>query len=119
MKQLIEKLSNNLNTTNSNLAPVAEATRFIMESGVLEQLAKHLPEVIALIHRNFPADGFEKPDSDPLHDAKYAAGRIGVVDRTLRRLTHKGLLPVHTHFNGKRWFRESDIERCRRYYRGE
>ena len=56
---------------------------------------------------------------DPLRDAKYAAGRIGVADKTLGRLTKKGLLPVHSYVNRKRLFRESDIERCRRLYRGE
>lgn len=59
------------------------------------------------------------PDTDPLHDAKYAAERIGVVVKTIGRLTKKGMLPVDSYLNAKRMFRESHIERCRRYYRGE
>lgn len=55
---------------------------------------------------------------DTLHDAKYAAERIGVGDKTLSRLTRKGLLPIHSYVNRKRLFLASDIERCRRYYRG-
>jgi hypothetical protein len=55
---------------------------------------------------------------DTLHDAKYAAERISVGDKTLSRLTRKGLLPIHSYVNRKRLFLASDIERCRRYYRG-
>ena|SRR5690606_67400 len=58
------------------------------------------------------------PQQDPLRDAKYAADRIGVVVKTIDRLVAKGILPVHSIINAKRMFRESDIERCRRYYRG-
>jgi len=53
------------------------------------------------------------PDADPLHHAD-AADRIGVVDKTISRLTKKGILPVACCINRKRQFRESDIERCRR-----
>ena len=59
------------------------------------------------------------PEEDTLHDAKYAADRIGVSDKTITRLTMQGRLPIHSCVNRKRQFRKSDIERCRRYYRGE
>lgn len=59
------------------------------------------------------------PEPDPLYDASYAADRIGVVDRTLYRLTGKGMLPIGSYGDkGTRLFRHSDIERCRRYYLG-
>lgn len=56
---------------------------------------------------------------DTLHDAKYAADRIGVSDKTIFRLTAQGMLPVASYVNRKRQFRKSDIESCRRYYRGD
>jgi hypothetical protein len=59
------------------------------------------------------------PEEDTLHDAKYAADRIGVSDKTITRLTVQGRLPIDSYVNRKRQFRKSDIERCRRYYRGE
>lgn len=52
------------------------------------------------------------------HDAKEAEGIIGVSERTLKRLTDKGQLPVSHYVNRKRMFKKSDVERCRRYYRG-
>lgn len=51
-------------------------------------------------------------------DAKYAEDRIGVSERTVMRLTAKGILPIALYVNRKRQFRDSDVERCRRYYRG-
>lgn len=59
------------------------------------------------------------PKPDRLYGAKYAADRIGVGERTIYRLTQRGMLPVHSYTLGMRQFRHSDIERCRRYYRGE
>jgi len=59
------------------------------------------------------------PEEETLHDAKYAADRIGVSDKTVTRLTVQGRLPIDSYVNRKRQFRKSDIERCRRYYRGE
>ena len=96
---------------------VGTLVNFVLREDVqtlIDKLHQVLDLTIRQLH-DMPDD--TKPD--PLHDAKFAAERIGVVDRTLRRLTKKGMLPVHSHINGKRWFRESDIERCRRYYRGE
>lgn len=56
---------------------------------------------------------------DTLHDARYAAERIGVSEKTISRLTGQGMLPIHSYVNRRRQFRKSDIDRCRRYYRGE
>lgn len=61
----------------------------------------------------------QAPDPDGLYGAKYAANRIGVGERTVYRLTQRGMLPVDSYTLGMRQFRHSDIERCRRYYRGE
>lgn len=61
----------------------------------------------------------QKPDGDRLYSAKYAADRIGVGERTIYRLTERGLLPVDSYELGMRLFRHSDIERCRRFYLGE
>jgi len=67
-----------------------------------------------------PQESIAQPqESDRLYSAKYAADRIGVGERTIYRLTARGLLPVQTYTLGTRRFRHSDIERCRRYYRGE
>ncbi len=63
--------------------------------------------------------GQQRPDPDRLYSAKYAADRIGVGERTIYRLTQRGMLPVDSYALGMRQFRHSDIERCRRYYRGE
>ncbi|MFC6101486.1 helix-turn-helix transcriptional regulator [Olivibacter domesticus] len=59
------------------------------------------------------------PEEDTLHSARYAAERIGISDKTVYRLTKSGMLPVHSYCNRERRFLLSDIERCRRYYRGE
>ncbi|WP_262249996.1 helix-turn-helix transcriptional regulator [Parapedobacter soli] len=61
----------------------------------------------------------QKQDDDRLYSAKYAAERIGVGERTIYRLTKRGLLPVDSYTLGMRLFRHSDIERCRRFYLGE
>ncbi|MGK6351577.1 helix-turn-helix domain-containing protein [Parapedobacter sp. DT-150] len=89
----------------------------------IHTLTDYLSEIITLLRQcvemlhAIQREQAENPD--PLHDAKYAANRIGVVDRTLYRLIKKGILPVDSYENGRRLFRESDIERCRRYYHGE
>lgn len=66
-----------------------------------------------------PEPASDEREPERLYDAKYAAERIGVVDRTIYRLTEIGMLPVDSYKKGIRQFRHSDIERCRRYYRGE
>ncbi|WP_177181078.1 helix-turn-helix domain-containing protein [Parapedobacter koreensis] len=75
-----------------------------------------LREIAGFLRQNHQS---EPVTPELLRDAKYAAERIGVVDRTLRRLTRKGMLPIHSYVNRRRRFRENDIERCRRFYRGE
>lgn len=52
------------------------------------------------------------------HDAEEAEGIIGVSERTLKRMTKSGLLPISHYANRKRMFKKSDVEHCRRYYRG-
>ena len=86
---------------------------------LIVQLVELLKEAVSLLRHILMVLNAETEKPDPLHDAKYAADRIGVVDRTLRRLTQKGELPVDSYVNGKRQFRASSIERCRRLYRGE
>jgi|GEM_PF-887375 len=55
---------------------------------------------------------------DPLHDRAYAMDRIGISEKTVYRLTREGKLPVADVINRRKFYRESDIEACRRYYRG-
>jgi len=86
---------------------------------LIVQLVELLKEAVSLLRRILAALSAETEQPEPLHDPVYAADRIGVVDRTLYRLTKKGMLPVHTYKDGVRQFRQSDIERCRKYYRGE
>ncbi|MDX3916141.1 MULTISPECIES: hypothetical protein [Olivibacter] len=66
-----------------------------------------------------PSEQLKEKEEDTLHDARYAAERIGVSEKTISRLTGQGMLPIHSYVNRKRQFRKSDIDRCRRYYRGE
>ncbi|MBK1442588.1 hypothetical protein JHJ32_21490 [Parapedobacter sp. ISTM3] len=98
---------------------------------LLREAVNLLREIVAALHKLLAVllliarQGVDNPQlaeiakPDTLHDAKYAAERIGVVDKTLSRLIKKGLLPIHSYVNRKRQFLESDIERCRRFYRDE
>lgn len=81
---------------------------------VVEQPAASLTDAPAKLPEPAP----DEQELDQLYDAKYAAERIGVVERTVYRLTEKGMLPVHAYHRGQRRFLHSDIERCRREYRG-
>lgn len=81
-----------------------------------------LLHIALLLARKGQSAGIHPPETlaeDPLHDAVYAADRIGVSDKTLGRQIKKGLLTVADRKNRKRLFRKSDIEKCRRFYRGE
>lgn len=55
---------------------------------------------------------------DPLRDRAYAMGRIGISEKTVYRLTREGKLPIAEVINRRKFYRESDIEACRQYYRG-
>ncbi|GGG94017.1 hypothetical protein GCM10007415_31320 [Parapedobacter pyrenivorans] len=96
------------------LASIDRKLAFIAERFPLEKL----DQVFDMVCQHPPV-ACNTPEPDPLYDASYAADRIGVVDRTLYRLTGKGKLPIDSYGDkGTRLFRHSDIERCRRYYLG-
>lgn len=112
MNQFVNLISALLNTIIDILERILEQL-VLIANGV--NRGAYSPASIEL-----PEPPSQEPDpADRLHGAKYAANRIGVVDRTLYRLTERGMLPVHSYTLGMRQFLHSDIERCRRYYLGE
>lgn len=102
MKQLIEKLNNNLDTANSNLVPVAEATRFLLDTGVLEQLASYLPEVISFIRRTIPAEEPKLFMADVIH-------YLSISERTYYRKLAEGKLKPRK-WEGPDFFYRRDLE---------
>ena len=103
-----------------NITQLLNTLVYLVRHEDLQTLVNKLHSALDLIIRKLDAEP-AKPDPEPelLYDAKSAAARIGVGERTIYRLTQRGLLPVHSYVLGMRQFRHSDIERCRRFYRGE
>ena len=106
MNRIIDLISAMLNTIIDILKQILEQlTR--MDQGAIN----------GVVGLQEPTPQASEPDR--LYGAKYAADRTGVGERTIYRLTQRGMLPVDSYALGMRQFRHSDIERCRRYYRGE
>jgi|GEM_PF-3460894 len=84
-----------------------------------EMIAELIAIKVALVQGIEERPAQEPIPEDPLRDAQYAANRIGVSDKTVCRLTQRNMLPIICVINRKKQFRNSDIERCRGYYRGE
>ncbi|MGK6353399.1 helix-turn-helix transcriptional regulator [Parapedobacter sp. DT-150] len=106
MKDLFEKLDNNLSNIDFQLTPIAQVARFMIESGFLENLAEHLPEMMAFIRRTFPR---EEPKLFMPDVLRY----LGISERTYYRKVAEGRL-IPRKWEGPDFFYRSDLEEERR-----
>lgn len=106
MLNRFEKLDGRLSSIEDNLQPIAEVAAYLMESGALEQLAKHLPEIISFIRRNFPTDEPKLFMPDVLE-------HLGISPRSYYRKVADGKL-VPRKWEGPDFFYPSDLEEERR-----
>jgi len=101
-----EKFDGQLKSIGENLRPVAAVAAYLLESGVLEQLTKHLPEIISFIRRNFPTDEPKLFLPDVLH-------YLSISERSYYRKVAEGKL-VPRKWEGPDFFYPSDLEEERR-----
>ncbi len=101
MKNQLEKLDNSLNNIDFRLAPIAQVAQFLIESGLLENLAEHLPEIITLMRRMFPAEETKLFMADVIH-------YLGISERSYYRKVAEGKL-VPRKWEGPDFFYGSDL----------
>src|SRR5690606_30973838 len=85
-----------------NLRPLAAVAVYLMESGLLEQLAKNLPEIVAFIRRTFPTDEPKMFMADVLD-------HLGISPRSYYRKVAEGKLTPRK-WEGPDFFYPSDLE---------
>lgn len=102
MKNLVENLNNNLSNINFHLVNLDQAARILIESGLLEQLVKHLPELIAFIRSTFPKKETKMFMPDVID-------HLGISKRTYQRKVADGKL-VPRKWEGPDFFYPSDLE---------
>jgi len=101
-----ENLDGRLASIDDNLRPLAAVAVYLLESGLLEQLVKHLPELAAFIRRTFPRD---EPKMHLPEVLKY----LGFSERTYyRRIADGKLIPRK--WEGPDFFYPSDLEEERK-----
>lgn len=68
---------------------------------------------------DYPAGTPPVPDPEPvLRDAEYTRNRVGISESTLLRCQQRGEIEVAKRAKGKKYFRDEDVERLRKSYRG-
>lgn len=102
MKHHFEKLCSILNNIVFNLKPIADVAQFLIKSGLLEDLAKRLPEIIDFMRHTFPA---EEPKLFMADVLRY----LGISPRTYYRKIRKGKL-IPRKWEGPDFFYPSDLE---------
>ena len=78
---------------------------------ICHQLAIGQEEILQRIRR-------AEEEQTVYRDAKYLLDRVGISRSTLLREQHKGAIAVAYVKNGKKYFRDQDVERLRRVYWG-
>jgi len=69
--------------------------------------------------QDHPAGTPPVPDPEPvLRDAGYTCERVSISDSTLLRCQQRGEIEVAKRAKGKKYFRDEDVERLRKSYRG-
>jgi|SRR5690606_35194872 len=106
MLKHFEELDGRLASIEDNLRPLAAVAIYLMESGVLEQLTKHLPEIISFIRRNLPTD-------EPKLFLADVIDHLGISERTYYRKVADGKL-VPRKWEGPDFFYPSDLEEERK-----
>jgi len=106
MKDHLHKLNNSLSNINYHLAPIAEAAQLLIESGALEKLTEHLPELINFLRRNCPV---EEPKLFMPDVLRY----LGISERSYYRKIAEGKL-VPRKWQGPDFFYRSDLEEERK-----
>jgi len=103
MKNQLENLNNNLSNLNFHLTNVDELARTLLETGLIEQLAKHLPELVAFIRRTFPVE-------EPRLYLPDVLDYLGISRRSYFRKVAAGDL-VPRKWEGPDFFYPSDLEK--------
>ncbi len=102
MKNQFENLNNNLSNINFRLVNLDELARILIESGLLEQLATHFPELVAFIRRTFPRN-------EPKLYLPEVLTYLGISKRTYQRKVADGKLVPHK-WEGPDFYYPSDLE---------
>lgn len=106
MLNQFEKLDRRLASIEENLRPIAALAVSFMESDLLEEMAKHLPELVSFIRRTFPKN---EPKMHLPEVLKY----LGFSERTYyRRIADGKLIPRK--WEGPDFFYPSDLEEERK-----
>lgn len=106
MLKHMEKRDGDLQSIDDKLGPIAALAAMIIESGLVAQLVKHLPELTAFIHRNFPK---EEPKLFMADVLRY----LGISERTYYRKLSEGKLKPRK-WEGPDFFYRYDLEDERR-----
>ncbi|MGK6353495.1 hypothetical protein [Parapedobacter sp. DT-150] len=101
-----ETLDGQLRAIESHLAPIAEAARRLVESGLLEDLAAHLPEIILFVRQHFRVE-------EPRLFMPDVLDYLGISERTYYRKVAGGRL-IPRKWEGPDFFYRSDLEEQRR-----
>lgn len=106
MKNLVENLNNNLSNINFHLENLDQIVRILIETGLLEQLARHLPELVVFIRRTFPVE-------EPKLYLPDVLDYLGISRRSYFRKLAAGKL-VPRKWDGPDFFYPSDLEEERK-----
>lgn len=106
MKNLVENLNNNLSNINFHLVNLDQAARILIETGLLDQLVKHLPELVAYIRRTFPVE-------EPKLYLPDVLDYLGISRRSYFRKVASGDL-VPRKWDGPDFYYPSDLEQERK-----
>ena len=101
MKNQFENLNNNLSNINFHLSLLREVAQILIETGLLEQLAKHLPELVVYLRCVLPKDEPKMYLADVLN-------HLGISERTYYRRVAEGKL-VPRKWDGPDFFYPSDL----------
>jgi len=102
MLKHIEKLDGRLASIENKLNLIAAVAVSLLESGLLEQLAKNLPEIMAVIRRTFPPEEAKLFLPDVIE-------YLGISIRTYYRKVAEGKLTPRK-WEGPDFFYRSDLE---------
>ncbi|WP_262247643.1 hypothetical protein [Parapedobacter soli] len=97
-----EEFDGRLKSIAENLRPIAAVATYLLESGLLGQLANNLPEIISFIRRNFPTE-------EPKFFMADVLKHLGISERSYYRKVAEGKL-VPRKWEGPDFFYRSDLE---------
>ncbi len=102
MEKQFEKLNSHLSNIDFRLLPIAQVAQYLIDSGLLENLAAQLPEISTFLHRTFPSEESKLFMADVIH-------YLGISERSYYRKVAAGKL-VPRKWEGPDFFYRSDLD---------